>query len=295
MNGINSRLTESRGKVRWAVVGSQGLLGAELSAFLAAKGEFVSTLHRANFDLEADVGSLAASISDVDIVVNTVGYTQVDNAETEELEARKVNAVYAEKLAFAAKQVGAKYFYISTDYVFDGSSAEPYLLSAQVNPLTAYGRSKVAGEKAIISVGGECTIFRTSWLYGSTGNCFPRTIYARLLEGKTLKVVDDQVGTPTWTRDLAHVIYEHGLRDYKEPIVHAVSSGRASWYEFALEVLADSGIANGELLPVHSEDYETIARRPKFSVLDNSQTVGPIIGDWKSRWRIAAPEVLTRK
>ena len=276
----------------WAVVGDRGLFGSEMSEYLRKCGQDVKGFNRTNLDLDLDLDSLALEFRGVDFVVNAVGYTAVDLAETHEDEAFKLNCFYAEKLAHAARIAGARYFYISTDYVFDGESSMPYLVNSPVNPQTAYGRSKAAGEQAVLISNSDAVIFRTSWLYGSSGKCFPKTIRDRLFSNQTLKVIDDQIGSPTWTRDLAKVVFEHGMAGFKEPIVNAVSSGKASWFEFAVEIAKSAGVAQPEIQAVKSAEFETSAKRPKFSVLDNSGTEGPVIGDWKERWRLAAEQVL---
>jgi dTDP-4-dehydrorhamnose reductase len=130
-------------------------------------------------------------------------------------------------------------------------------------------------------------------LYGSRGKNFAKTIASKLIERGAVKVVNDQIGTPTWTRDLAEVVYAHGIHDFNEKVVHAVASGSGSWFDFAREVAAT--LSEGDkyfLTPVTTDEFPTAAKRPAFSVLDNSETKGPTIGDWHERWKVAAPEVL---
>lgn len=279
--------------MRWVVVGDRGLFGSEIAALLEAKVERVSGFNRTNLDLEESPETIAGQIGDADVIVNAVGFTAVDKAEDELYESNTVNGIYAGKLAEVASILGAKFFHISSDYVFDGQSITPNGIKAETNPLSIYGKSKELGEQLVAQSASNYTIFRTSWLYGANGNNFAKTIATKLVDQGAAKVVNDQVGTPTWTRDLAEVVYAHGGNDFDERIVHAVASGSGSWFDFAREVANE--LPDGDkyfLSPVSTEEFPTAAKRPAFSVLDNSETKGPIIGDWRERWRVAAPEVL---
>ena len=279
--------------MRWVVIGDKGLFGSEMVAYLEAKGELVSRFNRSNLNLDEFPESLAKQIGPADLLVNAIGYTAVDKAESELYEANTVNGIYAGKLAEVAAILGAKFFHISTDYVFEGESLTPYGKNVTTNPQSVYGKSKELGEKLVVQSGANYTIFRTSWLYGGNGKNFAKTIAAKLIETGAVKVVNDQIGTPTWTRDLAEVIYAHGVTDFDEKIVHAVASGSGSWFDFASEVAATLPESEKYFLsPVSTEEFPTAAKRPAFSVLDNSETRGPIIGDWHERWKVAAPEVL---
>lgn len=279
--------------MRWAVVGAGGMLGKELVNSLGAAGQTVSGFTRANLDLESSIDDLAARFSGAEVIVNCVAFTAVDKAESELFEASKVNGIYAGKLAQAAAKVGAKFIHISTDYVFDGLASAPYRISDEPNPQSAYGESKFVGEQLVADSGANYAILRTSWLYGEHGRCFPKVIAGLLRDRESISVVSDQIGAPTWTRDLAEVIIDHGLNNHQEPIVHAVPSGRGSWFDFAVEIQRFlPGLEEKTLVPISAEEYPTPAKRPAWSVLDNSETKGLIIGDWRERWQIAAPEVL---
>jgi dTDP-4-dehydrorhamnose reductase len=279
--------------MRWVVIGDKGLFGSEMVAFLEAKGESVSRFNRSNLNLDELPDALARQIGHADVIVNAIGFTAVDKAEFELNEAKTVNGIYAGKLAEAASIIGAKFFHISTDYVFDGLSAKPYGTRSSTNPQSIYGKSKELGEQLIAQSGANYTIFRTSWLYGANGNNFAKTIAAKLTQTRAVNVVNDQIGTPTWTRDLADVVYAHGVNPFNEQIVHAVASGSASWFDFACEVAATLPEFDKYFLsPVSTHEFPMAAKRPAFSVLDNSETKGPIFGDWRERWKIAAPEVL---
>jgi dTDP-4-dehydrorhamnose reductase len=279
--------------MHWVVIGDRGLFGSEVAAYLEAKSESVARFNRSNLDLDSLPESLAGQIGAADVVVNAVGYTEVDKAEAELYEANTVNGTYAGKLAKVAVTLGAKFFHISTDYVFNGESQTRYGIAAATNPQSVYGKSKELGEKLIAQSGASFTIFRTSWLYGANGRNFAKTIAGKLLDHGAAQVINDQHGTPTWTRDLAEVVYAHGVEDFNERIVHAVASGSGSWFDFAREVANSLPESSKYFLsPVSTEEFSTAAKRPAFSVLDNSETKGPIIGDWHERWKVAAPSVL---
>jgi dTDP-4-dehydrorhamnose reductase len=279
--------------LRWVVVGETGLFGSELIELLTSKGEKVVGFNRKNLDILAGGEIVARVIGKADILVNAVGYTNVDEAEDDFEQANNANAKAAGVLASAALILGARFFHISSDYVFDGDAMKPYLSGAPLNPRSAYGRSKALGEKLVSEQGGDYTIFRTAWLYGRNRNCFPKAIAKALIREGAAKVVKDQVGNPTWTRDLAEVLYSHGVNNFDERVVHAVSSGSGSWFDFAREI-AKSLPKEREyfLSPISTADYPSKASRPSFSVLDNSESKGPKIGDWTERWKIAAPSVL---
>jgi dTDP-4-dehydrorhamnose reductase len=279
--------------MRWVVIGDTGLFGSEMAQFLEERGANMLRLNRQNLDFEEAPESIANLIGQADVIVNAVGYTQVDKAEQELYEVNTVNGIYAGRLAEAAAILGARYFYISTDYVFDGDSATPYSVTADTNAQSVYGKSKELGEQLVSQSGANYTIFRTSWLYGANGKNFAKTIGAKLMAAGAARIVNDQMGTPTWTRDLANVVYQHGVNNFEEKIVHAVASGYGSWFDFAREIAG--ALPDGEkyfLSPVSTDEIPSAAKRPAFSALDNSETKGPIIGDWHERWRVAAPEVL---
>lgn len=279
--------------MRFAVIGDQGMFGRDMSDSLSERGETVSGFNRSNLDLSDSVDSLAKVISGADVIVNCVAFTAVDSAETHRAQANLVNGEYAGKMALVAKNIGARFAHLSTDYVFSGQSRVPVKVSTPLSPINAYGESKALGEELIEQSGAEFQIFRTAWLYGANGNCFPKSIAKKLLSGGIVNVVDDQVGQPTWTKDLARIVYAHSVNNYSESYVHAVSSGQATWFDFAQAVakrLPDSG--NYRVERIKSSELNLEATRPAFSVLDNSNTKGPVIGDWADRWQIAAPEIL---
>jgi dTDP-4-dehydrorhamnose reductase len=241
-------------------------------------------------DLAASIDELAKKLQGFDVIINAVAYTAVDKAESELELANKVNGAYAGKLARIAKSVGAKFMHVSTDYVFDGSATSPYPTYAQTNPQGAYGSSKLLGETLIAESAADYTIFRTAWLYGKHGKCFPKVIFEKASKKEPIKVVNDQYGQPTWTRDLAQQILSFAELVDAPEIVHAVSSGKTTWLEFAQEIVGDYPIE-----PVSSSEFISAAKRPSYSVLDNASNLVTPIGDWRARWQVAKSDVLEGK
>jgi dTDP-4-dehydrorhamnose reductase len=278
--------------MRIAVVGSTGMFGSELLNLLKTKGIESQGFNRGNLDLEQSPDSLATEFKGFDAVVNAIAFTAVDKAESEIYEANTVNGIYAGLLAQAAKIAGARFIHISTDYIFDGTASTPYKVDEQINPQTAYGKSKALGEQLVAESGADYSILRTAWLYGANGRCFPRVMAELLKKNGSVRVVSDQVGQPTWTRDLAEVVVQVVHLEKMPRIVHAVSSGKATWADFAKEVAFSMGLSADEIEEISSEEFPTAAKRPAWSVLDNSSDGLTPIGDWRERWREAAPEVL---
>ena len=279
--------------MHFAVIGDLGMFGSDMKSQLVSAGYEVTGFNRSNFDLELPEGLLASRLEEFDVVINAVAYTAVDKAEQETGLANRINGEIPGKLARASALSSARFMHISTDYVFDGSGGSPISTQQTMAPINAYGRSKALGETLVSDSGADFSIFRTSWLYGSNGNCFPRAIAKKFVNGDPISVVSDQFGQPTWTKDLAEVALAHSLNNFGERIVHAVSSGEASWYEFAVAV--NESMFEGktrEIQSIRSSDYRTLVQRPSYSVLENSNTSGPVIGNWLDRWKIAAPEII---
>ena len=282
--------------MRWAVIGDQGMFGAEMFSMLLEHGENVNGFNRSNIELDKDVDELVRLVGPQDVIVNAVAYTAVDKAESDSETAMLVNRDYAAKLAQVAKFLGAKFIHISTDYVFAGDAKAPYVTTDATNPQSVYGKSKLLGEDLVAEIGADYSIFRTAWLYGKNGKCFPKTM-ANLLEAKrSVRVVADQIGQPTWTRDLAELVMKVASLKQLPRVVHAVSSGQASWADFAVEVANSMGMNGSEVVEgITTAEYPTPAKRPAWSVLDNSSELFVPIGDWRERWRIAATEVLAAR
>ncbi|WP_234983339.1 dTDP-4-dehydrorhamnose reductase [Demequina sp. NBRC 110053] len=279
--------------VRWLVLGAQGMLGRDLADVLAQAGREVIAAGRDEVDV-ADAAAVSAAVADADVVVNCAAYTDVDGAEADEEAAVALNATAAGVVARACASAGARLVHISTDYVFDGDADAPYAESHPVAPRSAYGRSKARGERQVLSSGPGALVVRTAWLYGAHGTCFPRTIARLAMERDRLDVVADQVGQPTWTRDLATFIVALTDADAPGGIYHGTASGQCSWFEFARAVIASSG-ADARVEPTSTVAFPRPAPRPAWSVLGHArhEALGvSSIGSWRERWSVAAPEVL---
>ena len=272
--------------MRFAVVGDKGLFGSDMTELLLEEKQKVDGFNRSSIDLDGDINEITKVLRGYEVIINAVAYTAVDKAESETELAEKVNGNFAGKLALVAETVSARFMHISTDYVFDGVSALPYKVSDSPNPQSAYGRSKLLGEVLVSSNSSNYTIFRTAWLYGKYGKCFPRVIRDKARKGDLLRVVSDQFGQPTWTKDLARQVLSYALAPKSPKIVHAVASGKATWFDFANEILGDYAIE-----PISSEEFVTPAKRPRFSVLDNSSELIEPIADWRKRWGVAKSEI----
>jgi dTDP-4-dehydrorhamnose reductase len=273
--------------MRFAVIGDRGMFGTEMTNLLGDMQRQVVGFNRDSLDLNASFDELAGQLEGFEVIINAVAYTAVDKAESEPELANLVNGEYAGKLAQVAKVVDAKFMHISTDYVFDGSANSPYPTNAPTNPKSVYGSSKLLGENLIAESHANYTIFRTAWLYGQHGRCFPKVMFEKASKSEPLRVVDDQFGQPTWTKDLALQVLSYSELVDAPKIVHAVSSGKTNWFEFAKEIVGDYPIE-----PVSSTEFVTPAKRPGYSVLDNSSDVVTPIGDWRERWQVAKSEVL---
>jgi dTDP-4-dehydrorhamnose reductase len=280
--------------MKYAVIGDKGMFGAEMVQFLLEKEIEVTGFNRSNLDLEVFTSmEIAAQLVGFQVIINAVAYTAVDKAETELFEANAVNGIIAGKLAQASALIGARFMHISTDYVFDGLGNTPYLVTDPVNPQSEYGRSKALGEQLVAESGANYTILRTAWLYGAYGRCFPKVIAEVILKNGSARVVGDQFGQPTWTRDLAEQVFEFSVLDDSPEIVHAVASGQASWSDFAIEVANTLGLEGEDVVSrITTREFPTPAVRPAWSVLDNSSTLVKPIADWRERWKVAAARVI---
>ncbi|MDA2651556.1 dTDP-4-dehydrorhamnose reductase [Bacillus cereus] len=249
------------------VTGAQGQLGQDVVSLLKEQTWEVFGFGREELNItdEKQVSEKVLLIQP-DIIIHTAAYTQVDQAESDEEAAFKVNAEGTKYLAQAAEAVGAKFCYVSTDYVFDGTKDTPYKADDQTNPQTVYGKSKLVGEQYTQEYCSKSYIVRTSWVFGLYGNNFVKTMLRLAEENKELGIVHDQVGSPTYTTDLARFIISLVQTD-KYGVYHGSNSGVCSWYEFAKEIFKQSNI---EIVvnPLKTEDFPRPAARPKYSVLN---------------------------
>jgi dTDP-4-dehydrorhamnose reductase len=224
-----------------------------------------------------------------DAVIHAAAYTAVDQAESDEDKAYSVNAFGSRNITQAAEEVGAKLCYISTDYVFDGTSSIPYKEYDNTNPCSVYGKSKLAGEKLVQSLSKRYFIVRTSWVYGQYGNNFVKTMLKLGKEKPLLRVVDDQIGSPTYTVDLCHFLMDL-ISTEKYGIYHASNSESCSWYEFAKAIFAESGY-NTQVEPCTTNEFPRPAPRPKLSVMDHQSIRSNQFADLRP-WREALSEFI---
>lgn len=269
------------------------MLGTDLVHALHERGASVVVSDVDTLDI-TDPSAVHDGLAGAGVVVNCAAFAAVDAAEDREEEALEVNGRGPGVLARECAQTGARLVHVSTDYVFAGDASEPYLETAERDPRNAYGRTKAAGEVEVLDSGADAVIIRTSWLYGAHGACFPTTIVRIAHEKGGVRVVDDQVGQPTWTMDLVDLILRLIEADAPAGIYHGTSSGQTSWYGFAREILASAGL--GDIVtPCDSAAFPRPARRPQYSVLSHAALdaigVAPI-GNWLDRWRQAAPAIL---
>lgn len=269
------------------LLGSNGQVGWQLRRSLSVVGD-VTALHRGSAPLCGDLArpdALAQAIRTVapDVIVNAAAYTAVDRAETERELAEAVNSRGPELIAAEARKRRVLLVHFGTDYVFGGASASPYEEDDPVAPLNAYGESKLHGEQAVLASGVRSLVIRTQWLFGTAGKSFPRTMWERATSGLQTQVVSDQIGRPTYTRDLAMATWR--LVDKNASgIVHVTNGGAAtSWYEFAREVFIRAG-AETLLSPCTTAAYPTPARRPAYSVL-STRRLEQLLGAPLPHWR----------
>ncbi|MDN5790879.1 MAG: dTDP-4-dehydrorhamnose reductase [Micrococcales bacterium] len=260
------------------------MLARDLVPALAAAGHHVTPARRTELDV-TDPVRCDEVVAGYDLVINTAAWTAVDEAETHEAQAFAVNATGAANLATAAAHHGAALVQLSTDYVFDGQATEPYAAEHPTAPRSAYGRTKLAGEWAIRALCPESWVVRTAWLYGAGGPNFVTTMIRLAAERETLSVVDDQVGQPTSTVDVADLIVRLVAGPAAYGIYHATASGRTSWHGFARAIFDTLGLDPDRVHPTTTAAFPRPAPRPAFSVLshDTLTTAGVTpIDDWRS-------------
>ncbi|MWC27296.1 dTDP-4-dehydrorhamnose reductase [Paenibacillus sp. MMS18-CY102] len=258
-------------KFRVLVTGANGQLGRELALWATAEVEGLDIRGYGRDDLDiTDLEQCRAVIKAFapHAVIHCAAYTAVDQAEADPDGAFRVNATGTRNIALAAREVGAKLAYVSTDYVFDGTSAVPYNEYDRPNPRTVYGKSKLAGEELVRTLHDRHFVVRTSWVYGAYGANFVKTMVKVGAERGAVKVVHDQIGSPTYTFDLAAMLLEL-VRTDAYGVYHASNAGTCSWYEFAVAIFEESGL-QVSTEPCTTEEFPRPAPRPAFSVMDHS-------------------------
>jgi dTDP-4-dehydrorhamnose reductase len=274
------------------ITGGGGMLAYALRRELAGRGVVFHAPTRAELDVtdEAAVHDLVKAVRPR-VVIQCAAYTRVDEAESHEEEAFRVNALGTKFAAEAAHQVGARFVFPSTDYVFDGTATRPYKPADEPNPINAYGRTKLAGEE-YARLAPDHLIIRLSWLYGPGGRNFVRTIFDRLHRAESVNVVDDQSGSPTWTIDAAATTTALLLRGVDSGLYHWGNAGAATWFDLAVAIAAMTGTVSA-VSPCRTDEFPAVAERPRYSILDCSCTeslVGPA-----REWRTALAEAVNSR
>lgn len=269
------------------ITGADGQLGRSFQDALKLKGIDFLALSRKTMDVSNldQVRSVVGS-SGATLIINSAAYTNVEQAEINPEIAFAINQNGARNMAIVSRELGSRLIHISTDYVFSGNRELPWQVDSDVNPLSVYGKSKLAGEKAIEEEWSENSlIVRTAWLYSQYGKNFYKTILQLANKDKSpIKVVNNQIGQPTSASELASFILSTLPLEIPAGVYHATNSGSATWYDFAYSIFQSAGADTGRIEPIRAEDYKAKAPRPDYSVLDNSKWDSydlNTLGDWK--------------
>ncbi len=253
------------------ITGSNGMLGHDLQDVLKDKHELILTTSKTLDITDKDNTIKVIEENNPDIVINSAAYTDVDGCEENQELAYSVNGEGVRNLALACRQIDCPLVHISTDYVFDGTARDPIAEDGEIGPISIYGKSKLEGEKAIQEILDKYFIVRTAWLYGINGKNFPKTMLELAKNHSEITVVYDEVGTPTYTPDLAYGISQLIETDYYG-VYHLTNSGSCSWCEFARYIFE---VANKDVkvIPVTASEFARPAPRPSYSVLNNKNWI----------------------
>jgi dTDP-4-dehydrorhamnose reductase len=270
---------------RWLVTGAGGQLGTDVTQLLRAYRADVVACDRTGLDV-TDQGAVDRVLSDAapTIVVNCAAYTAVDAAEADEAAATVINGAAPGHLAQWCAANSARLIHLSTDYVFAGDATTPYEVDDPIDPQSAYGRSKAAGEQAVLAAGGDAHIVRTAWVYGVAGPNFVKSIARLAGERESLSVVDDQRGSPTWSLHLARGITALAVADVEPGIWHCTGGGETTWYGFATAIFTELGLDPARITPTTTDAFPRPAKRPLYSVLSTQKwnRAGlPELPDWR--------------
>ena len=278
----------------WLITGGSGQLGIAVSQELEMHGVSFDALSSKDLDVtnRLTVSECIQKMSP-SVIINCAAWTNVDAAERQELAASKVNGDGAENLAIAARLCNSKLIHISTDYVFSGERQSPWEISNETNPQSAYGRTKALGESRVLTTYPESSlVVRTAWLYSPWGKNFAKTMTNLAIKGNgQVRVVNDQVGQPTYASDLAKKLVELGLSNSPAGIYHGTNSGQVTWFEYAQEIFKHSGADVGRVIPITSNEYPSLAKRPSYSVLSPDGWQKTSIKPLRD-WRIALDEAM---
>lgn len=283
------------------ITGANGQVGQALQS-LAPTNASLTALDRAALDI-SDLAAADRLVDQIrpDLIINAAAYTAVDRAEQDVEAAFAANKMGPTNLALAARKAGARLVHISTDFVFDGMASSPYRPDNPLAPLGVYGRSKADGEAAVQASLPTALIVRTGWVYAAKGSNFLLTMLRLMRERPEVRVVADQIGTPTHADGLARAIWALAVGKH-QGILHYSDSGTASWYDFAVaiqeEALAQGLLENAiPIVPIRTQDYPTLAQRPAYSVLDKTDTIGLLGGPsahWRQELRLALAQLRTQ-
>jgi len=278
----------------WLITGGSGQLGIAVSQELDKYGIAFDAWSSKDLDItQSSIVSEAIEKLSPTVIINCAAWTDVDGAESYEVEALRVNSDGPENLALAAKRSNSKLIHVSTDYVFSGESPSPWQIADEINPRSAYGRTKAQGESRILAIYPEGSfVVRTAWLYSPWGKNFAKTMTKLALKGDgEVRVVNDQVGQPTSASDLAKQLVELGLSASPAGIYHGTNSGQATWFEFAKEIFKLSGAMVGRVTPVSSSEYLRPAKRPSYSVLSHAAWANTSVKPMRD-WPVALAEAM---
>ena len=278
----------------WLINGGWGQLGVAVSQDLDKLGSAFDAWSSKDLDItQSSTVSEALEKLSPTVIINCAAWTDVDGAESHEIDASRVNSDGPENLALAAKLSNSKLIHVSTDYVFSGESQTPWQIEDEINPQSAYGRTKAHGESRVLAAYPEGSfVVRTAWLYSPWGKNFAKTMTKLALKGDgEVRVVNDQVGQPTSALDLAKKLVELGLSTSPAGIYHGTNSGQATWFEFAQEIFKLSGADVGRVTPVSSSEYLRPAKRPSYSVLSHNAWTSTFVRPMRD-WRIALADAM---
>jgi dTDP-4-dehydrorhamnose reductase len=283
----------------WLITGGSGQLGTAVSQELDKLGIAFDAWSSKDLDItQSSTVSEAIEKLSPTVIINCAAWTDVDGAERHEVEALRVNSDGPENLALAAKRSNSRLIHVSTDYVFSGEKQTPWQIEDEINPQSAYGRTKAQGENRVLATHSESSfVLRTAWLYSAWGKNFAKTMTKLALKGDDeVGVVNDQVGQPTSALDLAKQLIELGLSTSPAGIYHGTNSGQATWFEFAQEIFKLTGADVARVTPVSSSEYPRPAKRPSYSVLSHdawaSTSVKPM-RDWRIALSDAMPSIIS--
>ncbi len=274
------------------ITGCNGLLGVDLVAAFLSRGHEADGCDLPQVDVTRP-REVAAAVEQAgaDIVVHAAAMTDVDGCEGDPVGAFTTNALGARNVALACQSMDAPMIYLSTDFVFDGAGDRPYREFDPPNPLCVYGRSKLEGEQYVRHLVRRHMVVRTAWLYGARGSNFVRSILSAVTRDEPVRVVNDQVGSPTYSRDLASAIVRL-VETRLWGVYHVTNSGAVSWWGFGREILRLVGLADRAITPISSAELGRAARRPSYSVLDTS-SLEATIGERLRNWRAALEDFLS--